>query len=424
MQLPTFPIFSMKHMNNKTVAGGGGGDPQYGKKNGILIFDNEGDPIAYFATEDTIRDIQVMVEYDPDDKRESEMSEDFSMDGEIKNLNISLEEKELKHELTNEVRPVVEKNSKDSLNEGNKEGIHGKSNDDEKNGSNGNSKDGYNEKPNDEIEEEDLRAGAITPIPEGVTGPIYICASGFAYFYFLRLDHIQFTLLHKQKIRFDFLRFCGSPSLIVGVSQDHLYSGIPGGDLQRVSSSESSWEDYMYMLGDRIIREDGSSDIPGNWHSFYTIGNRIYKVVKERNQQGANVLCFVFNGKKYYYDAIKSLNYDPATSALYFYTPGENSQLNIIDSSGVVSEKIKRITCLDRELVGTGDGKIYSNKKCAKVDPLPITGVSMDSKGVIYFSTLSGTVGRATFKSNNLRFYIVLLSILMLIIALIIGFRR
>ena len=62
MQLPTFPIFSMKHMNNKIIAGGGGGNEEYGKKNGIVVYDNECNLVAYFHTEDVILDIQLISE--------------------------------------------------------------------------------------------------------------------------------------------------------------------------------------------------------------------------------------------------------------------------------------------------------------------------------------------------------------------------
>ncbi|KAM0673189.1 hypothetical protein GVAV_003353 [Gurleya vavrai] len=60
MDLPVFPIFTLKVTKDCVIAGGGGGDPLYGKRNGIVVYDlTTYKGICFCETDDIIDKIAI-----------------------------------------------------------------------------------------------------------------------------------------------------------------------------------------------------------------------------------------------------------------------------------------------------------------------------------------------------------------------------
>jgi hypothetical protein len=188
--------------------------------------------------------------------------------------------------------------------------------------------------------------------------------------------------------------------------------------------NDTTQEEYIYTLrksGPRILisREEGKTDIPDTWENFFISKKRIHKVTKEEKGH-----CFVYNGKKYYYE--KEIGDIACTKEdkLVFYLKGNDSSLKIIDKTETTHE-IKKITCMnidDGEFisVGTGDGygnlfkgdTLYCRKKLCD---FPVIGISYKN-GFFYFSSFNGLVNRK--KAFNLtKTAMSILGILILLIA-------
>ncbi|WUR03003.1 WD40 repeat domain-containing protein [Vairimorpha necatrix] len=239
--------------------------------------------------------------------------------------------------------------------------------------------------------------------------PVHFAARGTNFIYLCKFDKKSINLLFKIEKPADRLIF---KRHLIFIENKKIYTIFDALKNTKISSKKNiklkntlrdeTQEEYVYALkksANKILieREEGLTDVPDTWENFFIVDNRIHKVCIEDSKS-----CFVFNGKKYFYDLeigdISCLK----DETLVFYLKGENSQLIFIKENEV-SYKIPRITCMnvDQEdfvTIGTAQGKgfLFKNMQlfCTrKLCDLPLTGISYE-KGYFYYSSFSGLVNR------------------------------
>lgn len=376
MHFPSFPLFTLEAADLKVVAGGGGGDEKYGKENGILVFDYKLLPLAYYKTEDVIRDVQtceslsltalVIADEQSADREvqgdagvrtnEPQASSEVVLDKEETNSGALLESK-------------LESSSRDEV---------------------------ANFAGEASITKPAGEAERTMPLhyrtqDDVLMRPLYICAAGLRNLYLLKLEHLQFELLYKIEIKVSFL--CFGPELHF-VSQKKLFALV-----------ESTGTD-----GDKYELKSYSKD---DCHSFYLKDAQINLVYDTSSS-----FHFYFNNIKNTVKSLKGVLYNPQSKNLIFYHD------NFV-SVGDKRFDITRITCVktrrDKVVVGTGCGLVYviKNRKIAKkmkFDDFPVTSVDVDNKDMLFYSTLVGAVGKAMIRRPKMH-YLALLFVLLLAVA-------
>ncbi|KAF7683964.1 hypothetical protein TCON_0833 [Astathelohania contejeani] len=376
MNYPVFPIFTIAVKGDRVIAAGGGGDPDFGKRNGVLILDlTTYNDLGYYETPDLISDIYVYETDDVDSESLEEAdSKEMEEDG-IKNKSSNQEITAFK-EISNR-KKYQPKKRKYQNQEKNKD------------------------KPNSQL---------------------YVSAISNDYLYLLRINNDKFTLLQKIKKKVSFQMFTSkfffiSNQQLYGFDRIHktpeLLDTITELDPKDDQQTDTHQEEYFYTLykNEGLIipqREEGTRDIFNNWESFFIISNRIHKVVFEYG-----LYTFVFNNKKYQYSEVpRSIRFNPFNQTIVFFLKGYEQSLHIITWLGEeYIHKIPMITCLNTEgevtVVGTGEGKVYIYKEpcygsAMTVADVPITGVAL-YKGYVYFTSFNGLIDR---KKVNYRLYV------------------
>lgn len=392
MHFPSFPIFALETINAKVVAGGGGGDEKYGKENGILVFDTNLLPIAYYKTADVIRSLQVCsrlalqaLEVDSEDSSGKHRSRKDSAsdggEGAVEDMEKNTEDGDLSASsesvcLESRDAKAVDKNgvksSQEDLDLERSSRTRGRSPGDAKT------------KPD---ENRPLR-GTESDV---LMRPIYICASGMKSLYLLKLEHVEFELLCKVDIKTTFLLFDGRVHF---VSQKELFALVedPG------NGSEKATKYKQKSLGRSGLQ------------SFYIQSDRIHLI-----HDKAPTFYFYFGGVRISVRDLKGVSYTPQTGLVFY-------QNNLASIDGK-SFNIKKISCVkprnDFVAIGTGDGQVFviKNKRVLRrmsLGDLPITSVDV-CNGMLFYSTLVGVVGKQKLRDNRLYFLVAFLVLLFLL---------
>nr|AGE96318.1 hypothetical protein ECU09_1720 [Encephalitozoon cuniculi] len=360
----SFPVFTLQAKAGFVIVGGGGGEKEFGKTNGIKVLDALcSKELAHYSTDDIIVDIGVFSSED-----------EFPQVGE-------------------------DDMSWDEYDEENPDSLHGGST----------SADGPHHK---DSSSNDKNAKDVAETKDRHP-TLYLAASGERSFYLLRLCDNDLALIKKvdkkvssqlfvkdlyavsDKKLYGFHDVVSSPNSLDDLLKPERRRKKANGSLL----SDESYEEYTYrpFRKDRRIvfkREEGRSDIVGNWERFFVTTGLVHKVVHEGERYN-----FVYNSKKYSYEKeIGGIVY--TNGMLVYYLKGKDSVLYFQGEHERVYNipKITAMSCEGRyTVVGTASGHAYLFDKCAlsgkrKVYDVPITAVGF-MNGQVYFSSLDGFVG-------------------------------
>lgn len=393
MRQEEIPLYDLATTPSYVVAAGGGGDPVYGKPNGIAVIERgqlDEEPAQIFSTEDFIKDIKVYVE--------DTAYEDFEME------DYSCEESE---NLDEEKTEALEKAERS----GEKEGREEKS----------------EESPTATTETKPAEA------PRKRKEIFYMACAGEQYFYLIKYDG-GFELLAKEKGEVDQVYFNRhllllTKNTILGFYDVvNTYKELSLARAKRVLSDTQ--EEYFYKLfrrGSNLIykREGGSSDIPQNWDNFFVYKGSIHKVVFSEGTS-----TFVFQNQKYSYEGKISRIYVVKEMLVFFINLKSNAQLRFLSTRETLYQ-LPKITCMhisgDAVVVVTsrGDAIVYINGKYHNktfLAYLPVTGISMVGKYAFY-SVIDGGIGYAKIRHSKYGFEIFLV-VLVIAIAIFYGLRK
>lgn len=387
------PLFDMKIAGPYIFCAGGGGSKEYGKENGIAVARKEavsrgmGRIDCFYKTKDLISSIQV---YTPAENHNIDPSlyQEFPEDGDgtydstdsTGGLDTAEQDTEARQE--------------DGKAKGDSSGTEKRSSDQE----------------------------------------AFIAAIGDEFFYFLRFEGV-FTLLSKMEKRVRMSALGRHLFLLCNHEIYGFYDAVSNPScirigLRTIKETDASTEEYLYRLvrsRSSIVpkNESGTSDIAGDWESFFTHKGSIHKVILSK---GKNV--FVFKNEKYEIEGRMS-RVVPHNDTLAFYSnTAEGGTLYFINSSKKVY-KLPKITAFgvyrESVVVATckGDAVVYSNGKyVSKVhtSSVPVTGVSMDDERV-YFSVLTGEIESTRYKRHH-TLTVVLIAALALALGLLIAFLK
>ncbi|KAG5860404.1 hypothetical protein KMI_01g00380 [Encephalitozoon hellem] len=398
----SFPVFTLRVKDGFVIAGGGGGEKEFGKSNGVKVLEGKDlKEVCYYSTEDIIVNVAVCStsdefhQVDEDDMSWDEYDEEASVVSPTKS----------------QENPRDTQNESSSLDETgcNASGIC--------------SRDADN----------DLKGEEKRP-------ELYLTACGEEFFYLLRFNGSDITLVKKMKKKVSSQIFVKDLYVISDKKLYGFYDVIntpdslddllkPERKRKKASGSllsDESHEEYIYRpfrKDGRIVlkREEGKSDIVSNWEGFFITAGLAHKIVHEDERYN-----FVYNSKKYSYEK-KIGGIDYVNGMLVYYLKGKDSSLYFQGDHEKVYNipKITTMSCEgQRTAVGTADGYIYVFDRCVlskkrKVYDVPITGVGFMNEQVC-FSSLDGYVG-AEKVTGGYNMFVIILSIAIFILAIAIG---
>lgn len=373
-------IFDLVETTTHLVAAGGGGDPEYGKANGIIVIlkpskeDCKDDELSgsFFGTDDIIRHIATY--------EEGTDCLEFQTDEDIEEASTS-----------SSAAPC---------------------------------------------ESEDYAAtlAGSTESGSGRNKPVrfFIAAAGLSFFYLLEFNG-EFRLLRKLSGEigpFYFTRhliflksgnFNGFYDVIGQPENIHIKETQPSADIN---------EEFFYSgfrKGNEIICrcESGTSNIPNNWSNFFVRDRFVHKVLHNSGESS-----FVFNNIKYSYEGeIPRIEYN--NGMVIFYVLQENGSLLVFLKDKEVVYKLPRITCMrvkgkDTAIATvTGDVILYRDDVFISktfISPIPISGICLD-KSLLYYSTITGHIGLRTIRAKNRTLWL-LAALLIVVIAVWIKFWK
>ncbi|KAI4292498.1 hypothetical protein PAPHI01_1772 [Pancytospora philotis] len=386
MREEEIPLYDLATTPSYVVVAGGGGDPAYGKQNGIIVvargsMDEESGHML--KTEDYIKDITVYADGAP--------CEDFAPE------DYSCEESE----------PLEEEK---------------------------------------EAGEEAKGAGSAAAVdnetapeqPQSVAKPprevCYITAIGEKYFYLVRYDG-EFEILMKEKFSVKQVYFKKHLLLLLTDGTFHgFYDIVENYKSFELEAKEGRHigrqEEFFYKLfrrGARMVckREGGSTDVPENWDSFFICNGNVHKVLYKDGSSS-----FVFNNQKYTYEGRIS-RIAVAGAAVVFYTTDERgSQLRFIAAQQTLYQ-LPKITCMHAEgdavavVTSTGDAIVYVNgayRSKKFLAYLPVTGISLVGK-YAYYSVINGGIGYEKIRYSKYSFEI-WIALIAVCIAVLYGMYR
>ncbi|KAM0678476.1 hypothetical protein BDAP_000876 [Binucleata daphniae] len=415
MDLPVFPIFDIKVVDEFVIASGGGGDPLFGKKNGVVVYDlTTYKGICFCETDDVIEKIKICDQSskfgaDLDDKKK--MKEGFSCDSD------EITEKYDEDTKKSDVEDGKNEVNKHDILEGNRHNVNETDNDNVKN----NKILGANDKT--------LVANENNVAVNGKT--YFIIACGLKNFYYITLHKNEMKLIQKIEGRVD---CCYYNEILLFTYKSHLYGICDRNKIQIYDKPkykhsiyqsntkfDQNHEEYLYSIkkDDYKIsfhREDLSEDIPENWVSFFVVKNYVYKVLKQESNY-----VFVFQGIKYKFEhEVCEPYYNHKLEELVFYLRGEKSQVCFYRRNYKKCVFIDRITALnvDNNIVSVADsdGRVFifdeqRNYVIKKVYDLPITGCAVKDN-YVYFCSFNGLIDRKKIRTNKFYFVLFALSVI------------
>ncbi|KAM0680408.1 hypothetical protein GINT2_001468 [Glugoides intestinalis] len=421
-----FPIFSMKATKSFLFVAGGGGNKDYGKKNGVFAIrkdtvSKDSDKFAdVYETTDIILKLQV---YTLNEKELEEKKEKIALKGmPIIQENSRSADSSLNNSFVFENENKSEEDETSYNKETNEKSVEGKSST--------LIKKEYKVKEG-EKEAALLKKEAKLKLKKN---PIFIAAIGDERFYFLRFDG-KFSLIAvlNKKIKQAYLNehlFLLRNEVVTGF-YNVCENPTPKLNLKTGKILENHIKDlaeeHVYRLYKKdekvvILNDSCTEDIPATWHKFFVSGDQIYKIIYEN---GKNV--FVFQNEKYKFEGqISDIMVQNQKITFYCNKETESNLYFIANSSKMYNiPKITAITEFENKTcVATckGDVIIYINGNFSKkyeLSSLPITGVDIDATHV-YFSNLAGDIGvKKYIESTN--YLLRALWIIMLLISIIIA---
>lgn len=477
MKSTSIPLFDLASTSDYIVVVGGGGNTDYGKENGIIIFRktemNTESTNIFFKTNDLIKGLAV---YEEGTEYEDYEVDDLSLDQEDSSENLdsvpeidSSPEDNTEHTNSSENNDEFkykqidseEKLSHDTEDSNNIEQSETQCSYPHKKNHSNQSDDNFSEQEisntctltdhstalshkteqifektnKKEHSENNLIKKTNKILSEEKSKSFYIAAAGETYFYLLKFDG-NLKLLKKMKhlikkfilTRHLFLLYRNSVYGFYDVPDNFNILKLKAKIID--DNSEKTEEEYFYNLykkNKRIVYkgEDGYNEISRNWDNFFIYEKKIHKVLIESNKN-----CFVFKNKKYSFEGRLSDILKVKNMIVFYVIQQDNALLYFINDYEKVY-KLPKLTCITGHdnyiAVSTslGDIIIYKGNEFFSRDhvaDMPITGLSIDGK-YIYFSILTGLVGKIKIRPScvSLGFIIAIFSTL---IALIIAYYK
>ncbi|KAG0441375.1 hypothetical protein DMUE_1093 [Dictyocoela muelleri] len=418
-----FPIFSIKTINSKIIAAGGGGDIQFGKKNGVILMNKNLKMIDFLQTDDFITQIEIKNHYCR----------------ELNELNKKLDDENFENE---NLKNLKNENLKNFKNEENEENKNFKN----------------EENKNEEIKlKEPYHTLPLTTKINDIKDPLFAMI-GTDNLYLVTLKNDKLNLIFRKKIVIENI-FLGDYLIFISKNRFYGFTDLNINEQSKNQSDDHSADQYKsknefkfsYTLAksnNKIVLSENKNSSEEGWINFFIRGNRIFKVYKTkdfdqaREEEGPEM--FIYKGKKVYgeFGKIvfnkKLIYFDKFNSTLHvdedvFFVPkissiavkdnraafNKNSEVkndeikkDEVKKNGVNKDSLKNEDFnkkihdeylyqksdekIEIEIVcGTGDGRILVLEKNfeRKVSELPITSVDYDGE-YVYFSSFDGTVKR------------------------------
>lgn len=431
-----FPTFALKTTKNYVFVAGGGGNKDYGKQNGIVVFKKENiskrpeDFEDFFKTDDFILHLQVYTSCEEEQNGQAErllvrerpaVAEKFdtsdSEDACIEELSSMSEEK----------GAAVGDGAEDGTKSKKEEIDEERGGDDTEREENQSRTDGNvkTKKNGDAKNKEDT----LTSLQKN---PIFVAGVGDKSFYLLRFDgKFKLCCASAVKIKQAYLNehlILLKNSTIAGfyniIHQDEpaLNFGI-----RKLDENAGMAEEYVYKLYRKkkevvALNDHCTRDIPEDWFKFFICGDSIHKII---NEDGKNT--FVFHNQKYEIEGKISDFIVQKGRIIFFANREKEGYLYFIDQSSKKYE-LPKITAIaqfnNTTCVATAQGDVviyvdgvYSQKH--RVATIPISGLGLDNS-TIYFCILTGEVECRKY-STPASLIFKLVSVLVLVVAIIIA---
>lgn len=394
-----FPVFDLKSSNEYLFIAGGGGSKEYGKENGIMVIrkssfmKDTNKPDYFYKTSDLIIYLQIFSE------RKEEINNLFS-EIELDNAPQMADGFE-STEIETHIPFETEVSSSEEV---------------------------INEKIKNKDEPNQSKLEKKIP-DRKPSNSIFILAIGDYNFYILKLSttlslhckiekRIKFAFLNKHLFLLKTDKIKGFYDIVNNPSSIRFKTEKIG-----MNTTEPT-EEYVYKLYKRkreviALNENCTRDIPRDWESFFVVGNKIHKILK---QQDVNI--FVFRNQKYKIAGKISRVTVHKEGIIFYSNTAKEGNLYFIGNEEKVY-KLPRITAIsiwnDYTAVATVEGNLviyldgfYFQK--SRVSNLPITGITID-KSRIYYSQLDGEV-KCIRNISNLERILKYTSIIVILIAI------
>lgn len=400
----SLPVFTLRVKDGFVIVGGGGGEKEFGKGNGVKVLEGSDlKELAYYATDDIIIDVAVC---SSSDEFHQVGEDDMSWD-----------------EYDEEDSVVSSTPSQENLN-----GIQDEARNPNESECKVSGSCSYHRNAGDKLKTKDSGT------------ELHLTASGEEFFYLLRFNGSDLALIKRVRKKvssqifvrdlyvvsdkkfYGFYDVISTPDSLDDLLKPERKRKKANGSLL----SDESHEEYIYRpcrKNGKIVlkREEGKSDIVSNWEGFFITSGLAHKVVYEDGRYN-----FVYNSKKYSYEkVIGGIAYN--NGMLVYYLKGKDSSLYFQGDHEKIYN-IPKITVMScegqRTIVGTADGHIYLFDRCIlskrrKVYDVPITGVGFMNEQ-IYFSSLDGFVGTEKM-TRGYGIFLIILSIAIFIFAIVMG---
>jgi hypothetical protein len=434
MKSINIPLFDLAETPSYIIVAGGGGDPTYGKENGIIVMDKKSiesetnDSEVFYKTDDFIKSLNVYVENDVfEDYEEDECSLDINDSSEVLE---NITDSEKSEEITENIRDDKLKVERDNTKQNNtveiascnrRKDLNEKKKEDENQENEQNESLKNEEKETPENEEAEIQE-VNNSINETQKEKFWIAAIGESNFYLLEFHLGKFKLLKKLNSKISFANFSKHLFLLYKNSVFGIFNATENPKSLNLKSKkiletelDASHEEYFYNLykkEDTIVykREEGLSDIPHDWDLFFIYNKKIHKIVYSNN-----ISKFVFNNKLHTLEG-KISNIAVSLGVLIFYiTKDKKSHLYFVKDSEKVYE-LPRITSLIAKneytvvVTALGDSIIYKNAvfyNKIHIADLPITGIALDNQN-LYFSILNGIVEKVNINPNRVSIQLII----------------
>ncbi|ELQ73791.1 hypothetical protein THOM_3293 [Trachipleistophora hominis] len=224
--MPTiFPLYTLTLTHNVVIAAGGGGDPLFGKKNGIVIMDSTtAKELIFFKTEDIIRSVRVYM------STQLVLPEN---DDELSAADYRAQEVRMERLSTCVVKGVCD------------------------------------------------AADNLAQLPSCT---LYLTLVGMESFSHVKICGGEMHVLERYRMRVDQHAYT---NFNIFLAQGKIFAYMPcvpwQVDRRRIKSQQ---EEYFYGLARKndtvvVVREDGHIDVNDDWEGFFYKNRRIHKVVKE-----------------------------------------------------------------------------------------------------------------------------------------------
>lgn len=440
-------LFDLKTSSSFVVVAGGGGNPLYGKENGIVVINkndlNEANGLDFYKTKDFIKEIYLYVENTPcDDFEEDDTSCDRDVDSTNSEIDIDVYStiSSALQETPEESEDIIAKTEGYNTSKlGNTTKIYVDPSDISKTETGGMKSDAGSERNDVSLHKftvgepgylENIAKSGLKSLSDET---IYIAAVGESSFYLLKYNGV-FTLLIENKCKAKAAYLTKHLLLLSNHTIHGFYDVINNPKIFKISHKkmnlDNSDEEYFYKTyrrNKRIIykREFGTDDIPDDWDGFFVHNNRIHKILYEQG-----VSTFVFNNKKHSYGG-KIPKVLVLGDSLVFYTIQDSISLLYFLGNSEIVFQLPKITCISNQrntvivATSTGYAIVYVNQefycKC-HLSELPITGISIEGN-VAYFSIITGLVSSIKIKKSRY-YYGFILAVIAIIIGLILAYFK